>query len=99
MALGQFTISFTEMQSTVEQAKQQSNQITELLDQMRTTIMAQREHWTGAAADEFQSTYDWCHQQALTLPQALDAAGRTLATINEGTSTTEGSNAQRFAQR
>jgi WXG100 family type VII secretion target len=99
MALGQFTISFAQMEATVARAQQQSQQITELLDQMNRTITAQREHWLGSAADEFQSTYEWCRQQALTLPQSLDAAGRTLATVNEGTSTTESANATRFAQR
>lgn len=99
MALGQFTISFAQMEATVGRAQQQSQQITELLDQMNRTITAQREHWLGSAADEFQSTYEWCRQQAMTLPQSLDAAGRTLATVNEGTSSTESANATRFAQR
>ncbi|MDT7802774.1 WXG100 family type VII secretion target [Amycolatopsis sp., V23-08] len=99
MALGQFTISFAQMEATVGRAQQQSQQITELLDQMNRTITAQREHWLGSAADEFQSTYEWCRQQAQTLPQSLDAAGRTLATVNEGTSSTESANATRFAQR
>ncbi|MFF0146460.1 MULTISPECIES: WXG100 family type VII secretion target [Amycolatopsis] len=97
MALGQFQISFAQMQDTVGQAKQQSNQITELLDQMKAVIDGQREQWTGVAADMFNETYTFCHQAALTLPQALDAASQTLGSINEGTSTTEGNNAKRFA--
>ncbi|GAA1031589.1 MULTISPECIES: WXG100 family type VII secretion target [Amycolatopsis] len=97
MALGQFQISFATMQDTVGQAKQQSNQITELLDQMKAVIEGQRENWTGVAADMFHETYNYCHQAALTLPQALDAAAQTLGQINEGTSNTEGNNAKRFA--
>ncbi|MEU4669219.1 WXG100 family type VII secretion target [Amycolatopsis sp. NPDC023774] len=99
MALGNFQINFTAMTDTVGSAKQQAQQITSLLEEMHSKIQAQREHWTGAAADEFQSTYEWCHQQAQVLPQALDAAAQTLSHINEGTSATESGNAQRFAQR
>ncbi|GAA3558612.1 hypothetical protein GCM10022222_47700 [Amycolatopsis ultiminotia] len=96
MALGQFQINFSTMQDTVGQAKQQSNQITELLDQMKSVIDGQRENWTGVAADMFHETYNYCHQQALTLPQGLDAAAQTLGNINEGTSSTEKNNANRF---
>ncbi|QRP46391.1 WXG100 family type VII secretion target [Amycolatopsis sp. FDAARGOS 1241] len=97
MALGQFTINFTEMGTTTASAKQQSQQITELLEQMKKTIDSQRESWTGVAADEFQAAYTYCHQLALSLPQALDHAAATLQNINDGTHTTEQGNAQRFA--
>ncbi|MFC0547904.1 WXG100 family type VII secretion target [Kutzneria chonburiensis] len=96
MALGQFQISFQSMQETVERAKQQSNEISELLAAMKTEVDKHRAHWVGSAADSFQQAYDDCHQKALVLPQALDAAGRTLAAINEGTSDTESANAKRF---
>jgi WXG100 family type VII secretion target len=99
MALGNFQINFTTMSDTVGIAKQQAQKITSLLEEMNSQIQAQREHYTGRAADEFQSTYEWCHQQAQVLPQALDAASQTLSTIHDGTSATESGNAQRFAQR
>jgi WXG100 family type VII secretion target len=96
MALGQFTIDFSSMQNTVEQAKQQSGQISNLLDEMRSQIMAKRDNWTGAAADAFQQAYDFCHQRAMTLPAALDAAAHTLSVIGDGSKSVELGNAKRF---
>lgn len=97
MALGEFTINFSAMQETVERAKQQSGQISTLLDDMRSQIEAKRDNWTGAAADAFNQAYAFCHQQATTLPTALDAAAQTLSSINEGTQSVEAGNAHRFA--
>ncbi|MGW4482245.1 WXG100 family type VII secretion target [Amycolatopsis sp. NPDC004368] len=89
MALGQFKINFVQMESTVGQAKQQAQSISDLLDAMKKTIDSQRESWTGVAADQFQDAYNYCHQQAEALPVALDAAAGTLNTINGGTGDAE----------
>jgi WXG100 family type VII secretion target len=94
---GQYEVDFAGMENACNDAKNHAVAITQILEDMNTQTTASLDYWIGSSKTQYDEAYKWCHDKALALPAAVDAARLTLQNINSTLVDAETSNSKLFA--
>ncbi len=76
-----YSVKLLDLENAIENARQISSNIANLLDSLETDLKGSLASWTGSAQEQYYTAQQAWHSAAQTMPASLGIANNTLESI------------------